>query len=240
MVQAIAIAIVVIGIAVYLALFFRGRKAGSEIIDELEAQADEREADQGEPEAESPFASIETSNTADDTAIAHDTSVTKNMTFEDKVGGETVVVEVPSKDTRKRRVAKKEAPAVKKVAKKMKPVSTADLIKALEEKIEKRTTLLKDLKLNTDTDATLKRYRSKLSELKAKIAETAITKSEPIRYMGYEKKPAKAKKSSIEKDEVIRVSSPGVPKKTTKKYTKKAPAKKPAKKTTKKSKKSAK
>ena len=235
MVQAIAIAIVVIGIAVYLALFFRGRKAGSEIIDELEAQADEREADQGEPEAESPFASIETSNTADDTAIAHDTSVTKNMTFEDKVGGETVVVEVPSKDTRKRRVAKKEAPAVKKVAKKMKPVSTADLIKALEEKIEKRTTLLKDLKLNTDTDATLKRYRSKLSELKAKIAETAIKKA-------FDEKPKKAVKSSTEKDDVIRVSTPGVAKKATKKTTKKsakkAPAKKPAKKTTKKSKKS--
>lgn len=221
MVQAIAIAIVVLGIVIYLALFFRGRKAGSEIIDELEAQADEHETDQGEPEAESPFASIETSNTADDMAIAHDTSVTKNMTFEDKVGDETVVVEVPSKDaSRKRRVAKKEAPAVKKVAKKMKPVSTADLIKALEEKIEKRTTLLKDLKLNTDTDAAIKRYRKMLDALVKK--DTAPKKAEP--------------KKETKKAPVIKVVDEEVkPAKKAKK-----PAKNTTKKTTKKSKKSAK
>lgn len=217
MVQAIAITIVVLGIAIYLALFFRGRKAGSEIIDELEAQADEREADQGEPEAESPFTSVETSNTGSDAALAHDTSVTKNVTFEDKVGGETVVVEVPSKDTRKRRVAKKVTPAIKKASKK-KPVTTGDLVKALEEKIEKRTALLKDLKLNTETDATLKRYNKMLVALNAKKAlpKKVETKKVPVvnvRVVEEEVKPAKKAKK---------------------------PAKKPAKKTTKKSKKSAK
>ena len=218
MVQAIAIAIVVLGIAIYLALFFRGRKAGSEIIDELEAQADEREESQEEPEAASPFTSIETSNTADGMAVAHDTSVTKNMTFEDKVGGETVVVEVPSKDTSKRRVAKKTAPAVKKVTKNMKPVSTADLITALEAKIEKRTALLKDLKLNTDTDATIKRYRKMLDALV--------------------KKDAAPKKAETKKAPVIKVKVVDEEVNTAKKA--KKPAKKTTKKTTKKSKKSAK
>lgn len=208
MVQAIAITIVVLGIAIYLALFFRGRKAGSEIIDELEAQADENEAAQGEPE--SPFTSVEASSTADDTALAHDTSVTKNVTFEDKVGGETVVVEVPSKDTRKRRVAKKEAPAVKKVAKKMKPVSTADLIKAIEEKIENRTALLKSLGINTETDATIKRYGKMRDALKAKSAAEKDTSAKNV-----------ARKSSTVK---VRVVDDEV----------KNPAKKPAKKTVKK------
>jgi len=212
MVQAIAISIVVIGIAIYLALFFRGRKAGSEIIDELEAQADEPETAKGEQET--PFSSVETSSTGTDAALAHDSSsVTKNITFEDTIKGEKVVVEVPSKDARKRRVAKKVTPAIKKAPKK-KPVTTGDLVKALEEKIEKRTALLKDLKLNTETDATLKRYNKMLVALKAKktLPKKVETKKVPVvkvRVVEEEVKPAKK-------------------------------AKKPAKKTTKKTKKSAK
>lgn len=217
MVQAIAIAIVVIGIAIYLALFFRGRKAGSEIIDELEAQADENEAAQGEPE--SPFTSVETSNTGSDAALAHDTSVTKNVTFEDKVGGETVVVEVPSKDTRKRRVAKKVTPAIKKAPKK-KPVTTTDLIKAVNEKIEKRTALLKDLKLNTETDATLKRY---IKMRDALVVKTLV----PTKAAAKKEVKKEAKKAPVVK---VKVVSEEV--KTAKK------AKKPAKKTTKTTKKS--
>ena len=217
MLEAIAIAIVVIGIAVYLVLFNRGRKAGKEMLDELDTAQDAGSAPEA-PADTTPFASIETSNTADGMAVAHDTSVTKNMTFEDKVGGETVVVEVPSKDvSRKRRVVKKEAPAVKKVAKNMKPVSTADLIRALEEKIEKRTALLKDLKLNTETDATLKRYSKMLDALVKK--DTAPKKAEPkkeakkapvikVKVVDEEVKPAKKSRKST--------------KKTTKKTTKKS------------------
>ena len=221
MVQAIAIAVVAIGIAVYLVLFFRGRKAGSEILDELETSQEADTADQGEPEVESPFTSVETSNTADDTALAHDTSVTKNVTFEDKVGGETVVVEVPSKDTRKRRVAKKVTPAIKKAPKK-KPVTTTDLIKAVNEKIEKRTALLKDLKLNTETDATLKRY---IKMRDALVVKTLV----PTKAAAKKEVKKEAKKAPVVK---VKVVSEEV--KTAKK------AKKPAKKTTKKSKKSAK
>ena len=216
MLEAIAIAIVVIGIAVYLVLFNRGRKAGKEMLDELDTAQDSGSSPEA-PADTTPFASIETSNTADGMAVA------KNMTFEDKVGGETVVVEVPSKDaSRKRRVAKKEAPAVKNVAKKMKPVSTADLIKALEEKIEKRTTLLKDLKLNTDTDATIKRYRKMLDALVKK--DTAPKKAEPKK---------EAKKAPVIKVKVVDEEVKPVKKA-------KKPAKKTTKKTTKKSKKSAK
>jgi len=222
MLEAIAIAIVVIGIVVYLVLFNRGRKAGKEMLDELDTAQDAGSSPEA-PVDTTPFASIETSNTADGMAVAHDTSVTKNMTFEDKVGGETVVVEVPSKDaSRKRRVAKKEAPAVKNVAKKMKPVSTADLIRALEEKIEKRTALLKDLKLNTETDATLKRYRKMLDALVKK--DTAPKKAEPKK---------EAKKAPVIKVKVVDEEVKPVKKA-------KKPAKKTTKKTTKKSKKSAK
>lgn len=229
MVQAIAIAVVAIGIAVYLVLFFRGRKAGREIIDELETSQDADTAEPGNDEVPaSPFTSVETSSTADDTALAHDTSVTKNVTFEDKVGGETVVVEVPSKDTRKRRVAKKEAPAVKKVAKKMKPVSTADLIKAIEEKIENRTALLKSLGINTETDATLKRYGKMRDALKAKSAAEKDTSAKNV-----------ARKTSTVKvrvvDEEVKTPAKKPAKKTAKKNTKTT-----TKKTTKKAKKSTK
>lgn len=221
MLEAIAIAIVVIGIAVYLVLFNRGRKAGKEMLDELDAAQDTAQDTGSSPEAPAdttPFASIETSNTADGMAVAHDTSVTKNMTFEDKVGGETVVVEVPSKDaSRKRRVAKKAAPAVKDVAKKMKPVSTADLIRALEEKIEKRTALLKDLKLNTETDATLKRYSKMLDALSKK--DTAPKKAEAKK----EAKKAPVIKVKVVEEEVKPAKkSRKSTKKTTKKATKKS------------------
>ena len=249
LIEVLAILGVVLFIAGFVILFNRKRAAFAKAFeddadeDKAEPEKEETPEDKEEGKKTEIFASVDTSNTQDATGFGYDAageSSVKNLSFEEKLGKDTVVVELPAPKTRRK--AKVATPKASPVVKKGHPVKLGatpeELVKILERKIARRVDVLKVAKLPESGDATLKRYRSKLSELKAKIAETAITKSEPIRYMGYEKKPAKAKKSSTEKDEVIRVSSPGVPKKTTKKSAKKAPAKKPAKKTTKKSKKS--
>ena len=214
----------------------------------LASAFDEDAADEGtEPEKEETpeekdddkkteiFAAVDTSNTQDATGFGYDAageSSVKNLSFEEKLGKDTVVVELPAPKTprKPKAAAPKAAPVVKKGHPVKLGATPEELVKILEHKIARRVDVLKVAKLPESGDAILKRYRSKLGELKAKIAETAVKKV-------LAEKPAKAKKSSTEKDEVIRVSSPGVPKKTTKKSAKKAPAKKPAKKTTKKSRK---
>lgn len=247
LIEVLAILGVVLFIAGFVILFNRKRAAFAK------AFADDADEDKAEPEKEETpedkeegkkteiFASVDTSNTQDATGFGYDAtgeSSVKNLSFEEKLGKDTVVVELPAPKTRRK--AKAAAPKAAPVVKKGHPVKLGatpeELVKILERKIARRVDVLKVAKLPESGDATLKRYRSKLSELKAKIAETAIKKA-------FDEKPKKAVKSSTEKDDVIRVSTPGVAKKaakkTTKKSTKKAPAKKPAKKTTKKSKKSA-
>lgn len=250
LIEVLAILGVVLFIAGFVILFNRKRAALANAFDEdatdegAEPEKEETPEDKEDDKKTEIFASVDTSNTQDATGFGYDAageSSVKNLSFEEKLGKDTVVVELPApKAPRKAKAAApKAAPAVKKGHPVKLGATPEELVKILERKIARRVDVLKVAKLPESGDATLKRYRSRLGELKAKIGD-AVTKSEPIRYMGYEKKPVKTKKSSTEKDEVIRVSSPGVDKKTTKKSAKKAPAKKPARKTTKKSKKGAK
>jgi hypothetical protein len=244
LIEVLAILGVVLFIAGFVILFNRKRatfaKAFEDDADEDKAEPEKEETPEDKEEGKNTeiFASVDTSNTQDATGFGYDAageSSVKNLSFEEKLGKDTVVVELPAPKTRRK--AKVATPKASPVVKKGHPVKLGatpeELVKILERKIARRVDVLKVAKLPESGDATLKRYRSKLGELKAKIAETAIKKA-------LAEKPVKTKKSSTEKDEVIRVSSPGVEKKTTKKSAKKAPAKKPAKKTTKKSKKSAK
>lgn len=244
LIEVLAILGVVLFIAGFVILFNRKRAALANAFDEdaadesAEPEKEETPEEKEDDKKTEIFASVDTSNTQDATGFGYDAageSSVKNLSFEEKLGKDTVVVELPApKAPRKAKVA---APKVAPVVKKGHPVklgaTPAELVTILERKIARRVDVLKVAKLPESGDATLKRYRSRLGELKAKIAETAIKKA-------LTEKPVNTKKSSTEKDEVIRVSSPGVEKKTTKKSAKKAPAKKPAKKTTKKSKKSAK
>lgn len=247
LIEVLAILGVVLFIAGFVILFNRKRAALANAFDEdaadegAEPEKEETPEEKEDDKKTEIFASVDTSNTQDATGFGYDAageSSVKNLSFEEKLGKDTVVVELPA--LKAPRKAKAAAPKAAPVVKKGHPVKLGatpeELVKILERKIARRVDVLKVAKLPESGDATLKRYRSRLGELKAKIAD-AVTKPEPTRYMGYEKKPAKSKKSSTEKDEVIRVSSPGVDKKTTKKSAKKAPAKKPVKKTTKKSKK---
>jgi hypothetical protein len=244
LIEVLAILGVVLFIAGFVILFNRKRAALANAFDEdtadenTEPEKEETPEEKEDDKKTEIFASVDTSNTQDATGFGYDAageSSVKNLSFEEKLGKDTVVVELPAPKTRRK--AKAAAPKAAPVVKKGHPVKLGatpeELVKILERKIARRVDVLKVAKLPESGDATLKRYRSKLGELKAKIAETAIKKA-------LAEKPVKTKKSSTEKDEVIRVSSPGVEKKTTKKSAKKAPAKKPAKKTTKKSKKSAK
>ncbi len=244
LIEVLAILGVVLFIAGFVILFNRKRAALANAFDEdasdesTEPEKEETPEEKEDDKKTEIFASVDTSNTQDATGFGYDAageSSVKNLSFEEKLGKDTVVVELPAPNTRRK--AKVATPKASPVVKKGHPVKLGatpeELVKILERKIARRVDVLKVAKLPEAGDATLKRYRSKLGELKAKIADTAIKTA-------LTEKPVKSKKSSAEKDEVIRVSSPGAEKKTTKKSAKKAPAKKPAKKTTKKSKKSAK
>ena len=179
------------------------------------------------------FAAVDTSNTQDATGYGYDAageSVVKNMSFEEKLGKDTVVVEVPAPKTRKKAKA---APAkVVTSVKKGKPVhlgaTPEELVKILERKIARRVDVLKVAKLPESGDATLKRYRASLEDLKSKIAAAAPAKPA---------KGTRKAKSSTEDADVLVVTTPAVTKKAarkTAKPAKKAPAKKLAKKATKK------
>ena len=250
LIEVLAILGVLLFIVGFTIIFNRKRAALASAFDEdatdegAEPEKEETPEEKEDDKKTEIFAAVDTSNTQDATGFGYDAageSSVKNLSFEEKLGKDTVVVELPAPKTPRK--VKAAAPKAAPVVKKGHPVKLGatpeELVKILERKIARRVDVLKVAKLPESGDATLKRYRSKLGELKAKIADD-VAKSESIRYMGYKKKPVKAKPSSTEKDEVIRVSAPGVPKKTTKKSAKKAPAKKPARKTTKKAKKSAK
>ena len=78
-----------------------------------------------------------------------------------------------------------------------------ELARILERKIARRADILKVAKLSESGDATLKRYRKNLAEVKARIAEAAPKKPAGER-------PHKVVATSTDKAEVIRVTAPGV------------------------------
>ena len=241
LIEILAILGVVLFVVGFTIILWRKKRKANEAAFADETDDADTEAEQGDtPEDQADgekkneiFAAVDTSNTQDATGYGYDAageSVVKNMSFEEKLGKDTVVVEVPAPRTRKKAKA---APAkVVTSVKKGKPVhlgaTPEELVKILERKIARRVDVLKVAKLPESGDATLKRYRASLEDLKSKIAASAPAKPA---------KGTRKAKSSTEDADVLVVTTPAVTKKAarkTVKLAKKAPAKKLAKKATKK------
>ena len=230
LIELLAVALVVLFVVGFVILFNRRRavvaKAFEEDYPEIkpgEAGTPDEAKDAAEKKTEI-FATVDTSNTQDATGFGYDAtgeSAVKNVAFEEKLGKDTVVVELPSsKAARKAKTAKPASKVARKEPSVKLGATPEELVKILERKIVRRVDVLKVAKLPESGDSTLKRYRDKLAELKAKIADSA-TKAEPKAKA--EKKPV----MSTDNAEVIVVGTVGVEKKSAKKTTK---AKKPSKK----------
>lgn len=216
LVSIIAVAIVVVGIVAYVYVFNRVRN-GQAVVDaddtaESAAEEPKQEEDASGKPTEIFKAVDELTNTQETLAPVYDSSEsgTKTVSFEEKIGKETVVVEIPEKGGgRKSRRAVKKAPA-KEPAKKApakKPATPAELIAVLNDKIAKRRSLLKVAGIAESGDKQLAKLRASLDELNVVVAASPKKVAE-------EKATAKkaSKKAPAKKEE------------------KKAPAKKPVKK----------
>lgn len=230
LIELLAVALVVLFVVGFVILFNRRRavvaKAFEEDYPEIkpgEAGTPDESKDAAEKKTEI-FATVDTSNTQEATGFGYDAtgeSAVKNVAFEEKLGKDTVVVELPSpKAARKAKSAKSAPKAARKEPAVKLGATPEELVVILERKIARRADVLKVAKLPESGDSTLKRYRDKLAELKAKIAESAA-KAEPKAKA--EKKPV----LSTDNAEVIVVGTVDVEKKPAKKTIK---AKKPAKK----------
>jgi hypothetical protein len=213
LISTIAVVLVVIGIVAYIYVFnkVRGTSSVSELIDEA-AEAGKEKEEQDKP-TEIFKAVDEVSNTQDVTA-AYDSGngVTANVTFTEKIGKDTVVVELPSKKKAVKKSAKK---TEAKKAEPKKPATPGEVLEVIDRKIARRKNLLKVAGVPERNDKVLAKLESKRQEL---VVADASAKAAEL-------------KASAKKDEPK--AEPA--KKTTKKATtKKAPAKKPAKKPTKK------
>lgn len=165
----IGIAILVLGIILYLYLFFRARKkmAGMSIAPEWE---DEKGGtfEETEPTDTKIFKAVDTGSDETGSAFGYDAqTVVKNVSFEDKLGKDTVTVELPAKK-QPRRVTRKAA--TKKVAVKQpveaKPLTRDEAIAILANKIVRRTKLLKIANRPAAKDVTLAKYKADLAALK--------------------------------------------------------------------------
>lgn len=250
LINVLAVAGVLLFIVGFLIIFNRRNAVGAKAFEDYGTDTPELPENPGEPEPKPEdktteiFAAVDTSNTQDATGYGYEAageSVVKDLAFEEKLGKDTVVVELPApKARRKARPASRTTarPAGKKESPVKLGATPEELARILERKIARRADILKVAKLSESGDATLKRYRKNLAEVKARIAEAAPKKPAKER-------PQKVAVSSTDKAEVIRVTAPGVSlvetatdtgkavKKTAKKSTKKA-AKKTTKKATKK------
>ena len=226
----IGVILLIVGFAL---IFKRVRSAGAaafddeEPADELPVKPEEEDGKDDADKEKNIFSSVDVSNTQDATGFGYESngqSMTKNLSFEDTIGKEKVIVEIPAPKAKKRSVKAPAKPVVKKGSPVKLGATPEELVEILSKKIAKRVDVLKVAKLPESGDATLKRLRSNLQKVKDKMAEAAAAK-----------KPAKkatAKKVSKEaEDEVIVVNTPRAP---ARKPAKKAPAKKPARKTTRK------
>ena len=223
LVGVIAIAIVLVGIVAYVYVFnkVRGTSSVSDLIDE--AAAAEKEKEEQEKPSEIFKAVDEVSNTQDVTA-AYDSgnSVTANVTFTEKIGKDTVVVELPSKKkAAKKAVKKTEA----KKAETKTPATPGEVLEVIDKKIVRRKNLLKVAGIPERNDKVLAKLEAKRQEL---VVADASEKAAELKATAKKEEP---------KLEAVLVKTPkkAATKKTAKKSTKKAPAKKTTKKTTKKS-----
>ena len=232
----IAIAIVLIGIVAYLWVFNKLRKKNlGDLLEEAVEGAvpaglsyEVKEGDEDKP-TEIFKAVDEVTNTQ--SSLGHDadtSSVTATMSFEEKIGKDTVVVEIPGKKANraepKLKAIAAKAQVVRKTSEK-KPDTTEELIVKLKQRIARRIDLLKLAGLPEDDDKTLAKYRYDLKKLTytvrkekaaAKAAKEAPAKAESAEKPATAEKPAKkATKKPIKKST----------KKSTKKTTKKATGK---------------
>lgn len=239
LINVLAVAGVLLFIVGFLIIFNRRNAVGAKAFEDDGTDAPELPENPGEPEPKPEdktteiFAAVDTSNTQEATGYGYDAageSVVKDLAFEEKLGKDTVVVELPAPKARRKARPASRTTARPAAGKKESPVKLGatpeELARILERKIARRADILKVAKLSESGDATLKRYRKNLAEVKAKIAEAAPKKPAKER-------PQKVAVSSTEKAEVIRVTAPGVSlaepatdtgkavKKTTKKSTKK-------------------
>ena len=218
LISTIAVVLVVIGIVAYIYVFnkVRGTSSVSELIDEA-AEAEKEKEEQDKP-TEIFKAVDEVSNTQDINA-AYDSgnSVTANVTFTEKIGKDTVVVELPStKKAAKKPVKKME---VKKADVK-KQVTPGEVLEVIDKKIARRKNLLKVAGVPERNDKVLAKLEAKRQEL---VVADASEKAAELKATAKKEEP---------KLEAALVKAPK--KAATKKSTKKAPAKKTTKKTTKK------
>ena len=220
LVSIIAIALVLVGIVAYVYVFnkVRGTSSVADLIDEAaEAEQDKAEAEQDKT-TEIFKAVDEVSNTQDVNA-AYDSgnSVTANVTFTEKIGKDTVVVELPSKKKAAKKPAKK---AEAKKADVKKQVTPGEVLEVIDKKIARRKNLLKVAGVPERNDKVLAKLEAKRQEL---VVADASEKAAELKATAKKEEP---------KLEAVLVKAPK--KAATKKSIKKAPAKKTAKKTTKK------
>lgn len=228
LVSIITCAVVFVVLAV-IAYRLRKNTAPSDNLDEEEAvvepqdTAEETKAESKETEI---FGQPELSATmATGLAMDGDTLV-GNVVLEDKIGKDTVLVELKKAPLKK--VTRARKAEVKKDVAPKKPTAE-DLVKTLKDKIAKRKDLLKIAKIPASEDKTLFKLRRDLDKVVASM------KAEKAPVEKAEKKVATVKVGKVKvtatPEIAVKVEKS---KKSTKKTTKKAPAKKTTKKSAKK------
>lgn len=188
-------------------------------VDDIQDTTDETKDESKETEI---FGKVEMSAAADASGFGMDgNTLVGNVVLEDKIGKDTVLVELKKAPVKKATRAKK-AEVKKDVAPK-KPTAE-DLVKTLKDKIAKRKDLLKIAKIPASEDKTLFKLRRDLDKVVAS--------------MKAEKAPAKKAENKVATVKVGKVKVTSTPEiavkvEKSKKTTKKAPAKKTTKKSTK-------
>lgn len=229
LVSIITCAVVFVVLAV-IAYRLRKNTAPSDNLDEEEAAVepqDTAEETKTETKETEIFGQPELSATlATGLAMDGDTLV-GNVVLEDKIGKDTVLVELKKAPVKKATRARKAEP--KKAVAAGKPTAE-DLAKTLKDKIAKRTDLLKIAKIPASEDKTLNKLRHDLDKVMSSIK---AGKSDG--------KKAEKKVATVKVGKVKVTATPEIADKVAKsgktagKTTKKAPAKKTSKKTAKKS-----
>lgn len=241
----IAAIIIVLACIVGFVFLFNRRNSSAAKADDADDQDGMKELPEipAEPEAQDGekkteiFVEVDSSNSQDATGYGYDASGkpdTAKLSFEDKLGKDTVVVELPAPKS----PAKEWTSAPKPVEPPSKPkparlgATPEELVKILERKITRRKEVLKVARVSESDDVTLKRYQTSLATLKAKIAESAIKAA----IVTDQKDTVKPARKAPDKKKVEKKAA----EKKVKKPAKKAPAKKPVRKSTKRAAKSSK
>lgn len=178
-----------------------------------EAPAEQHEPVGVNPSVDSVFGGLTPAGLGDQ-SVAYDVSVpvsiTADVSFEEKVGKDTVTVQLPGAKGKPLTKRDDATPAeLKKPATRSKPATAEELVKFYEQRIARRIDVLKVAGMPESSDRTLAKYRANLADLK--------------------KAMAKAKRNPGKTETAPRITAPKVTvKKEMKAPVKKAPAKKAA------------